>query len=36
LKRRAVMDAMYLIWRMLEEQQEAATATAGAGGAGRA
>jgi len=40
LKRRAVMDAMYLIWRMLEEQQEsagaAATAGAGVGGAGGA
>jgi PncC family amidohydrolase len=45
LKRRAVMDAMYLIWRMLEEQQEAHAGAgglaagaqgAGVGGAGRA
>jgi nicotinamide-nucleotide amidase len=36
LKRRAVMDAMFLIWRMLEDQQEAlAGAGAGAGGVGR-
>ena len=34
LKRRAVMDAMYLIWRMLEDQQEA-LAGAGAGVAER-
>ena len=35
LKRRAVMDALYILWRALEEREESATA-AGVGGAGRA
>lgn len=34
LKRRSVMDALYLVWRALEDREEAAVA--GAGGAGRA
>ncbi len=34
LKRRAVMDAMYILWRALEDREEAAAA--GVGGAGRA
>jgi nicotinamide-nucleotide amidase len=35
LKRRSVMDALYILWRALEEAEEGAVA-AGAGGAGRA
>jgi len=35
LKRRSVLDAMYILWRALEEVEEGATA-AGVGGAGRA
>jgi nicotinamide-nucleotide amidase len=35
LKRRSVLDAMYILWRALEEAEEGATA-AGVGGAGRA
>jgi nicotinamide-nucleotide amidase len=35
LKRRAVMDALYILWRALEDREEAA-AGVGAGGAGRA
>jgi len=34
LKRRAVMDALYILWRALEEREE--SAAAGVGGAGRA
>ena len=34
LKRRAVMDALYILWRALEDREEAAAA--GVGGAGRA
>ena len=34
LKRRAVMDALYILWRALEDREEAATA--GVGGVGRA
>lgn len=34
LKRRAVMDALYILWRALEDREEAAVA--GVGGAGRA
>jgi len=35
LKRRAVMDALYILWRALEDREEVA-AGVGAGGAGRA
>jgi len=35
LKRRAVMDALYILWRAVEDREEAA-AGVGAGGAGRA
>lgn len=34
LKRRAVMDALYILWRALEDREE--SAAAGVGGAGRA
>ena len=36
LKRRAVMDALYILWRALEDAEEQQMATAGVGGAGRA
>ena len=36
LKRRAVMDALYILWRALEDREEEAVAAAGVGGAGRA